>query len=235
MRSLFLILWFPLALFSMDIMEEKKLDLGTYFDHKPLKYTLQFENLGTVKISDLSFTTSCGCTTLVPSAKSIPAGGKVIVSVLSDLTGKRGAITKDVVAKFKKDGKSYTREFTLNFKVRKDIKAHGTQKLLKDVLFNEKCGSCHAVPAKGKYGKDLFKAICIFCHGENAQGAFGISFTNVNYYKSFDKEKVRKVITHGMPQGEMPGFSKEHGGPLDHEQIESLIKFLDEKRIEITR
>lgn len=220
--------------FGVDITKEETLHIGTFFDDQPLMYHFDFENLSPGNITDIKLTTSCGCTTVKYTGDTLAPTEKFPVEVNVDLAGKRGKITKGIVATFKKGGIEFEKEFTLSFIVKKNVAAHQAANL-KNVLFDEKCGSCHAKPAEGKFGKELFVAVCAFCHGENAQGAMAMGFTNVNYYRTFDINKIRDVIENGTPQGEMPGFSKPQGGPLDEKQIETLIGYFQNLKAKITK
>lgn len=218
----------------IDILKEATVDIGNYFDDAPLAYHLYLENPTKTPIKDLQLTTSCGCTTLMPSGSTIPPRKKLRVDVASDLTGKRGVIVKNIVANFDHGGTKTEKRLSLTFKVQKNIAAHSGHNL-QDVLFDRKCGACHAKPAAGKMGRELFVAVCAFCHGENAQGAMATGFTRVKYYDRFDPERIRAIIADGTDGKEMPGFSQAHGGPLDSTQIDSLIDYFKELKIRITR
>jgi len=220
--------------FGVDIEKEEALDMGSFFDDKALVYHFDFENFSPSNITDIKLTTSCGCTTVKYTGDTIAPKEKLPVEVNVDLTGKRGKITKGVIATFKKDGVEFEKEFSVKFVVKKNVDGHQATNL-KEVLFNEKCGSCHAKPAEGKLGKELFVAVCAFCHGENAQGVSAMGFTKVGYYQNFDVKRIRAVIENGTPQGEMPGFSREQGGPLDRKQIETLVGYFQDLKVEITK
>lgn len=218
----------------VNILKETTVDIGNYFDDAPLAYHFHLENPTKTPIKDLELTTSCGCTTLMPSGGAIPPGKELRIDVGSDLTGKRGVIVKSIVANFDYGGTKIEKNFSLTFKVQKNIAAHSGHNL-QDVLFGPKCSACHANPAAGKTGRELFVAVCAFCHGQNAQGAMATGFTYVRYYDHYDPERIRAIIADGTHVKDMPGFSQVHGGPLDSRQIDSLIDYFNELKIRITK
>jgi hypothetical protein len=218
----------------INILKESTVDIGNYFDDAPLAYHFYLENPTKTPIKELELTTSCGCTTLMPSRGEIPPGKILRIDVGSDLTGKRGVIVKSIIANFDFGGTKIEKNFTLTFTVQKNIAAHSGHNL-QDVIFGPKCGACHANPATGKTGRELFVAVCAFCHGENAQGAMASGFTHVRYYDHYDPERIRAIIADGAHVKDMPGFSQVHGGPLDSRQIDSLIDYFTELKIMTTK
>jgi cytochrome c5 len=207
-----------------------KIELGQYYDDKPLSYNFFLKNQGVDKVENLTIETSCGCTTALTPRKFISSGKMMKVSIQSDLTGKRGIIYKEFVVNYKLKNIVKKKIITLSFSVVANIKAHHAKKLT-DVLFNDKCGKCHATPAVGKKGKALFKAVCGFCHGKNGGGASARGFTSVEYMKNFNPKLAKNIIEKGTTDESMPGFLNDHGGPLNAEQVDSLIQyFLNRKK-----
>jgi cytochrome c2 len=72
-------------------------------------------------------------------------------------------------------------------------------------VFKGDCAKCHVEPTIGKMGHELYVAGCGICH---------------------DAEHLKQWITASKPGSLMPAFSKAHDGPLNDEQIASLVNYL---------
>lgn len=100
-------------------------------------------------------------------------------------------------------------------------------------VFRGDCARCHAEPAKGKLGEELYTAACGICHDAEHRAQMvpelGASEQagNPAYWRSW--------ITFGKPGSLMPAFAEHYGGPLDREQIESLAAFLSKKHAPIAK
>jgi len=89
------------------------------------------------------------------------------------------------------------------------------------------CASCHAAPAEGKSGEELYGVVCGMCHGASAEGAaHGPSLRSSDYLASRDDEELWEAIAYGTSNPGMPGFSELMGGPLSDRQIRSLVELL---------
>jgi mono/diheme cytochrome c family protein len=53
-----------------------------------------------------------------------------------------------------------------------------------------------------------------------------ITLKNPVYLATLSEDKLRSVISHGVPGHNMPAFSKGNGGSLSQEQIDTLVKGL---------
>jgi mono/diheme cytochrome c family protein len=94
----------------------------------------------------------------------------------------------------------------------------------RQAVFKGDCASCHATPAKGKSGKELYDSVCGICH-EGANRATMVPDlhhlkvpTGADFWKTW--------ITLGKTNSLMPAFTKSEGGPLTKSQIASLAKYL---------
>ena len=92
------------------------------------------------------------------------------------------------------------------------------------IFTRNECASCHAEPAKGKKGAELFAAVCANCHeSKNRSPAVpDLAKLPVATTRDFWNTAVAKGKTDSM----MPAFAKSEGGPLDDEQIQSLVEYL---------
>jgi mono/diheme cytochrome c family protein len=148
-----------------------------------------------------------------------------------DLTGKIGAIAKTV-----------TVESSVGFTqlhVRANIPARpatgvGNLTLAREknieiafadrqAVFRGDCMKCHATPAKGKLGEELYLAACTLCHDASPRASMIPDLNSPRGPR--DLAFWMKWIGEGGPGTMMPAFAAEHGGPLNEEQICSLARY----------
>lgn len=94
------------------------------------------------------------------------------------------------------------------------------------IFTSDKCNSCHVMKGNGLFGKDLFDADCAMCHGKQGLGAIGPQLLGP-YENNLFKEGMEKIASYGSKtHHSMPGFLVDAGGPLNKEQIDSILKYL---------
>jgi cytochrome c oxidase cbb3-type subunit III len=69
----------------------------------------------------------------------------------------------------------------------------------------------------------LYKANCSACHGENGSGGPALDLANPTYQALVDDASLRRWITSGMPETEMPAFGESAGGFLTPQQVDVLV------------
>jgi len=94
----------------------------------------------------------------------------------------------------------------------------------RQVVFQGDCASCHVTPGQGKRGADLFQFDCLICHGAERRASMVPDLATLPPHR--DPGYWRELISRGKANTLMPAFGKDEGGPLDHDQIESLVEFL---------
>lgn len=171
--------------------------------------------------------TSCHCTRVVfPRDPWVLAPGATETLLVStDLRGRRGGLTKTVYV----DTSAGEEMLQVHIEippppaVQREMNLQVAQADRQAVLRGD-CASCHVAPAVGKKGADLFAAACLVCHGAATRATmvpdlFKPTVTrDAAYWRKWIREPGEKTL--------MPDFAREHGGPLDDEQIESLVAFL---------
>jgi mono/diheme cytochrome c family protein len=90
-------------------------------------------------------------------------------------------------------------------------------------VFRGDCASCHAAPAAGKTGGELFLAACAICHMAPHRASMVPDLSIAREPR--DAAYWQKWIAEGREQTLMPGFAQKHGGPLTDEQIRTLVEF----------
>ncbi len=140
--------------------------------------------------------------------------GKIETSVRTK--GKRGRITKTVHV-FSNDPDRKSIALTLVMKV---IDPYHSQKFDAKEIFNKPCSECHVERGKGRTGAALFNADCLICHRTGKAGQ------PVSELRRMSDEVLQAGIISGKPGTMMPGFSWKEGGPLNSEEINSLIRYI---------
>lgn len=171
---------------------------------------------------------SCGCSvaslparpwTLLPAAHGL-------ISITTDLRGKSGSLLKSAVVQTSSGVRVLTYQVDIQEPTTPAERTRNQTLAQADrqAVFRGECAKCHAEPAKGKTGKELFAAACAICHEAEHRASM------VPDLKALKQPATRDFwlqrITHGKPDTLMPAFAAPAGGPLTSAQIASLAEFL---------
>jgi len=177
--------------------------------------------------------TSCGCTvaSLPEQPWRLAPGTNGQISAAMNLAGKSGTTVKTITVATDKGNKVLYVQATilpaLAMAQMTDADREKNQKLAiadRQAVFKGECASCHAEPAKAKFGQPLFTAVCGVCHEAEHRATMVPDLhkiaqpTNAEYWRNW--------ITHGKAGTLMPAFSLADGGILNEEQINSLVNYL---------
>jgi mono/diheme cytochrome c family protein len=183
-----------------------------------------------LRISEVE--TSCGCTVAELSKKVLAPGDFTRLAITMDTSIKLGEVIKKITVHSNDPKRPALDLFLTGTVMARKMEAH-EQVALKAadplVLFKGDCATCHVDRGKGKTGQALFQADCAMCHGLNGQGTknSGPSLLTGDYEKPEVLAHVQRVIAEGSPQSpQMPPFSRKLGGPLNDDEIDSLVQFL---------
>jgi cytochrome c oxidase cbb3-type subunit 3 len=69
----------------------------------------------------------------------------------------------------------------------------------------------------------LYQENCSACHGENGSGGPALDLANPKYQALVDDTTLRRWITSGMSETEMPAFGESAGGFLTPQQVNILV------------
>lgn len=130
--------------------------------------------------------------------------------------GKRGRINKTVHV-FSNDPERPAVTLSLVMNV---IDPYHTQKFAPKAIFDKPCAECHVDRGKGKTGAALFNADCLICH---RTGKSGKPFRDL---RAIPDDELRSATYSGVSDTMMPGFSWKEGGPLNDEEINSIIRYI---------
>jgi len=83
-------------------------------------------------------------------------------------------------------------------------------------------------------GQELYVQNCALCHGEFGEGGANPSragdiifpISTADYLKTRDDFTLRSIIAQGQPNFGMSPFSSAFGGPLDDEQVDTIVAFM---------
>jgi mono/diheme cytochrome c family protein len=195
-------------------------------------FTFKVTNASPSEVTIERVQTSCGCTVAkLPSQPwKLAPGTNGQIEVTVDLRGKRGQFSKMVYV--------YTSAGTRNLTVKLNVpdaapglagdRSRNMQIATADrqAVFKNDCAKCHAEPAVGKKGKDLYAAACSVCHDAEHRATMVPDLHKLNH--STDRIFWKVWISKGKVGSLMPAFAQVEGGPLSDEQIASLVDYLSE-------
>lgn len=203
-------------------------DFGTIRSDRKVTYAWPFQNRGRSDLVITATRPSCGCTASVIDDKAVPPGGSGTLSVTFDPAGQHGKVRKSL-AVVSNDPAHTVVSLTVRAEVEpvdRPPTPDGHPPITGQSLLMGSCASCHAAPAAGKRGEELWKAVCGMCHGAAAEGGLAPTLRAPDYLASKDDAALRTAIAYGTANPKMPGFSDQMGGPLRAEQIDSLVGLL---------
>lgn len=203
------------------VLSGKKIDLGVVKHGEVVQGSFSVINNGNKVLDVTGIDASCGCTVIDFQPSQIEAGATESFNFSVDTFGKIGEVRKKITVR---SNDPENPEAELYVYMRIQMADH--ESVDSSVIFKETCEFCHAQPAKGKRGEELFEAVCYMCHGHYGLGGIAQRINDFGYVSNYGDDYFKKVITEGVAGTSMPGFSKEKGGPLDDEQIESLVKLM---------
>jgi mono/diheme cytochrome c family protein len=101
-----------------------------------------------------------------------------------------------------------------------------------DALVNYTMEAARGTPLE--VGRRLYVQNCATCHGDFGEGGLNpvraddviAPISSAEYLKTRDDATLRAIIAQGQPNFGMSPFSTAFGGPLDDEEIESIVTYL---------
>jgi len=200
-----------------------------------VEFPFVFTNLATVPVVVRSVRTSCGCTVVrLPGLPWTVGAGQVgRFSVGFDPERRRGVLTKSVWLSTSLGVKSLRIRASLTLAPGEEdpavVRERNLEVSLADrtALFRDGCAECHARPAEGLQGGELFEAVCAICHDAEPRSPLVPDLGGV--LKPRERAYWVRWISEGGEGSVMPGFAAWRGGPLHGGQVESLADYLMER------
>jgi cytochrome c553 len=177
---------------------------------------------------------SCGCTTaeLPPVPWTIPSGSNGQIKLSVNLAGKSGTLFKTVNVTTERGKKDLLLRINIlppppapEMTDAQRQAGIAAAKVDRQAVFKGDCASCHLPKIEGKYGQQLFDAICAICHEAKQRGTMVPDLHNIK--DPTNEEFWRAWITAGKAGTLMPAFATSQGGPLNDLQIASLAAYLN--------
>ncbi len=196
-------------------------DFGVVRQEDPVKHSFGFKNAGKGSLVLQSIKTTCGCTAATASTGPFRPGERSQLEASYNTSGKFGHTQKEIRV-YSNDPRS---PHILMITGTVTESAH-PMKVPGDVLFKGSCADCHAAPAKGKQGKDLYDAACFMCHDSPQQHGRNAIASDLAALSKLSDSDLKRIISKGMPGTSMPGFLSKSGGPLSKKQIQSLVEYI---------
>lgn len=198
------------------------------------RFTFTFTNVTAGNVTILNVHPGCGCTTaeLPPVPWTIPSGSNGEIKLSVNLEGKSGTLFKQVAVSADKGTKTLMLRINIAppppmAEMTEEERAAGmaAAKADRQAVFKADCASCHLPKVDGKYGQQLYEAICAICH-ESPHRATMVPDLH-NLLLPTNEEFWRTWITAGKAGSLMPAFATSQGGPLNDLQIASLAAYLN--------
>ena len=190
-------------------------DFGNVSETDQVKYDFEFSNAGDEDLMIEEVVASSGRTKAVASSNIVKPGEKGFIRVIMDLRGEKGIFSKTIAVHTNDPIIPVT---TLSVKITVKDQIHMAQYKASEIFAGE-CKGCHVDQGVGKRGWDLFKADCFMCHNAGKK-------TSLSTMSKKPAEELRRSIREGVNNTLMPGFHIEKGGPLNDEEITSLIELI---------
>jgi len=194
-------------------------------------FQFHFQNISREPVSILRTFTSCGCTVakLPKLPWKIKPSARGAIPIVMNLRGKRGTLTKTTtVVTDRGQVRLETQVVILKHgRIRSDEERAANIRISatdRQAVFKNNCVDCHVKPGEGKKGRQLYDAVCGICHDAEKRAAFVPDLRPLARGKN--RDYWQQWIVDSKPSTMMPAFHKRHKGPLDDDQVTSLVEYL---------
>lgn len=222
----------PLALPKQDaalVLDAYEKDYTAKPGEEHCSFTFTVTNAGPGELVIRTVRTSCGCSVarLPASPWRLAPGASGQFDIQVDLRGKQGELFKDAI--LQSDGGYRQIQFRIvippidprdAMRQRNVLIAQGDRQ----AVFKGGCADCHAEPARGLMGRELYVKACAICHADEGRATMVPDLRTLAPQPTADV--WRQVISIGKPGTLMPAFARAEGGPLTRPQIDSLVDYL---------
>jgi mono/diheme cytochrome c family protein len=209
-----------------EIHDFGNIELNTFAEH-----TFFIKNVGNDTLTIVNTHASCGCTAAVMDNMKIAPAGISRLKVKFDAHNKgTGPITKTITissnSRTEADKVLRIKGIIVESKTVHKKGEMGDAAMHLEGVFQGDCAKCHVDKGRGELGARLYDADCAICHGASADGKPGPELTSKDMM-SHDKKSWTKIIKNGIKNSHMPAFALANKGPLNDEEIASIVDYLD--------
>lgn len=218
-------------------VEEETHDFGNIEQNTFAEHTFFIKNTGTDTLTIINTHASCGCTAAVMDNMKVAPNGISRLKVKYDAHNKgEGPITKTITvsSNSRTEGDKILRIKGVVVKSKTVHKGDDKAMMHLEGIFQGDCAKCHVDKGRGELGARLYDADCAICHGAKADGKPGPELASEDMM-GHTKKSWEKIIRNGLPKTHMPAFHTSHKGPLNDEEIASLVDYLDAFKKELAR
>ncbi len=199
-------------------------DFGKVEQQTNAETNFTLSNNGTDTLQIMSANPSCGCTAAVLGDKKLAPGKSTKLHVSFDPHNKaEGPFTK-VITIVSNSVVEPQKQIRIHGIIYRSKLAHKEMMHL-DGVFMGNCASCHVDKGKGELGAKLYEADCAICHGQKSDNKPGADITSDDMM-NLSTDQWKKVITEGRANTNMPAFAQKYKGPLNDDEIASLVDYL---------
>lgn len=199
-------------------------DFGKVEQQTNAETNFTITNRGTDTLQIMSANPSCGCTAAVLGDKKLAPGKSTALKVTFDPHNKaEGPFTK-VITIVSNSVVEPQKQIRIHGMIYRSKLAHKESMHL-DGVFQGNCATCHVDKGKGELGAKLYEADCAICHGSKTDNKPGPDIT-ADEMMNHTPEQWKTVIANGRPNTNMPAFHTKNKGPLNDEEIASLVDYM---------
>jgi len=210
----------PKIEFNEEVHEFGKIEQNT-----PAETTFIIKNVGTDTLEIVSANPSCGCTAAVLDNKRIAPGATTRLKVTFDPHNKaEGPVVKTITV-VSNAVNGAQRTLRIQGTIFKSKTAHVGEAMSIQHVFEGNCATCHVDKGKGELGAKLYEADCGICHGSKEEFKPGPDLAS-DAMMNHDEKSWLAITRDGMPNSNMPAFHTKNKGPLNDEEIASIVDYL---------
>lgn len=206
------------------IIDSESYDFGTVDRGVWLKHRFAISNAGSVPLILNRTYATCGCTLPKLTKNKLLPGETCALNVSVDTSMKQNRITKSVFV-VSNDPLKPSLKVDLSMNVVDPHKGMTDDNKVK-IFTDAQCSSCHVARGRGLLGRDLYNSDCAMCHGPKAEGAIGPTLIGPYDDSSFAHHMTEVASFGSKTHRSMPGFLADAGGPLNKQELESILKYL---------
>lgn len=192
-------------------------------------------NTSAAEVTVLTIFTSCGCTAAQlpthPNPWILKPGEGGYVGATMDVAGKIGTVAKTVTVVTAEGSYPLLARSVLPPEASLAVqgmmnRSRNLQVAAADrqAVFRGDCATCHVHPTIGKQGRELYETACGICHEAEHRASM------VTYLRDREGDYNREYWEHWIRNGKegslMPAFEASRGGPLNDDQVKSLVEYL---------
>lgn len=194
-----------------------------------VSFTVTNASAAPIIIRDVALSCGCSVASLPARPWTLKPRESGVVTVTTDLRGKRGSLLKTAIVQASSGTSVLTYQVDIQEPSTPEERARNQSLARTDrqAVFRGECARCHAEPTKGKLGKELFAAACAICHEAEHRASMVPDLRALK--PTATRDYWLQWIAHGKPDTLMPAFATKAGGPLSDAQIHSLVGFLSSR------